>query len=59
MPDDISSSVNVIAVMFEDDSNAYEALTTLKELEPHPGKARRADGQAASAPEGPGVERLT
>ena len=33
MPNDISSSVNVIAVTFEDDSNAYEALTTLKELE--------------------------
>jgi uncharacterized membrane protein len=33
MPDDISNSVNVIAVTFEDDSNAYEALTGLKELE--------------------------
>jgi uncharacterized membrane protein len=33
MPDDISSSVNVIAVTFTDDSNAYQALTTLKELE--------------------------
>jgi uncharacterized membrane protein len=33
MSEDISSSVNVIAVTFEDDSNAYEALTTLKELE--------------------------
>ena len=33
MPDDISSSVNVIAVTFEEDSNAYEALTDLKELE--------------------------
>lgn len=33
MTDDISSSVNVIAVTFTDDSNAYEALTTLKELE--------------------------
>jgi uncharacterized membrane protein len=33
MSDDISNSVNVIAVTFGDDSNAYEALTTLKELE--------------------------
>jgi uncharacterized membrane protein len=33
MSDDISNSVNVIAVTFEDDSNAYEALTTLRELE--------------------------
>ena len=33
MSDDISNSVNVIAVTFTDDSNAYEALTTLKELE--------------------------
>jgi uncharacterized membrane protein len=33
MSDDISDSENVIAVTFEDDSNAYEALTTLKELE--------------------------
>ena len=33
MSEDISNSVNVIAVTFEDDSNAYEALTTLKELE--------------------------
>ena len=33
MPEDISSTVNVIAVTFEDDSNAYEALTNLKELE--------------------------
>jgi uncharacterized membrane protein len=33
MSDDISNSENVIAVTFEDDSNAYEALTTLKELE--------------------------
>jgi uncharacterized membrane protein len=33
MSDDISNSVNVIAVTFDDDSHAYEALTTLKELE--------------------------
>src|SRR5438270_5072596 len=33
MSEDISNSVNVIAVTFEDDSHAYEALTTLKELE--------------------------
>jgi uncharacterized membrane protein len=33
MSQDISNSVNVIAVTFEDDSNAYEALTSLKELE--------------------------
>lgn len=33
MPEDISSPVNVIAVTFTDDSKAYEALTTLKELE--------------------------
>jgi uncharacterized membrane protein len=33
MSEDISNSLNVIAVTFEDDSNAYEALTTLKELE--------------------------
>jgi uncharacterized membrane protein len=33
MSEDISNSVNVIAVTFDDDSNAYEALTTLKELE--------------------------
>jgi uncharacterized membrane protein len=33
MSEDISSSVNVIAVTFVDDSNAYEALTNLKELE--------------------------
>jgi len=33
MSRDISSSVNVITVAFEDDANAYEALTTLKELE--------------------------
>lgn len=33
MSDDISNSVNVIAVTFEDDSNAYEGLTKLKELE--------------------------
>jgi uncharacterized membrane protein len=33
MSEDISNSVNVIAVTFEDDSNAYEALTSLKELE--------------------------
>jgi uncharacterized membrane protein len=33
MSEDISNSVNVIAVTFEDDSNAYEALTTLKQLE--------------------------
>lgn len=33
MSEDISSSVNVLAVTFEDDSNAYEALTLLKELE--------------------------
>jgi uncharacterized membrane protein len=33
MSEDISNSVNVIAVTFEDDANAYEALTTLKELE--------------------------
>ena len=29
----VANSVNVIAVTFENDSNAYEALTTLKELE--------------------------
>jgi uncharacterized membrane protein len=33
MAQDISTSTNVIAVSFEDDSNAYEALTSLKELE--------------------------
>jgi uncharacterized membrane protein len=33
MSEDISNSVNVIAVSFEEDSNAYEALTNLKELE--------------------------
>jgi uncharacterized membrane protein len=33
MPEDTSNSTNVIAVTFEDDSNAYEALTTLKELD--------------------------
>jgi uncharacterized membrane protein len=33
MAEDISNSVNVIAVTFEDDANAYEALTNLKELE--------------------------
>lgn len=33
MADDISSTVNVIAVSFEQDSNAYEALTNLKELD--------------------------
>jgi uncharacterized membrane protein len=33
MSDDITNSVNVIAVTFENDSSAYEALTTLKELE--------------------------
>ena len=33
MSDDISSSVNVIAVTFDEDSKAYEALTHLKELE--------------------------
>lgn len=33
MPDDISGSVNVITVTFEDDANAYEALTILKELD--------------------------
>jgi uncharacterized membrane protein len=33
MSEDISNSVNVIAVTFDNDSNAYEALTTLKELE--------------------------
>jgi uncharacterized membrane protein len=33
MNQDMTSSVNVIAVTFEDDSNAYEALTRLKELE--------------------------
>ena len=29
MSEDISNSVNVLAVTFEDDSNAYEALTSL------------------------------
>jgi len=33
MSEDISNSVNVIAVTFDDDANAYEALTTVKELE--------------------------
>jgi uncharacterized membrane protein len=33
MPEDTSNSMNVIAVTFEDDSDAYEALTTLKELD--------------------------
>jgi uncharacterized membrane protein len=33
MSEDISSSINVITVTFEHDANAYEALTTLKELE--------------------------
>jgi uncharacterized membrane protein len=33
MSEVISNSVNVIAVSFEDDANAYEALTDLKELE--------------------------
>jgi uncharacterized membrane protein len=33
MPEDTSNSMNVIAVTFEDDPNAYEALTTLKELD--------------------------
>jgi uncharacterized membrane protein len=33
MAEDISNSVNVIAVSFEKDSNAYQALTNLKELE--------------------------
>src|SRR5947209_13047250 len=33
MSEDTSNSMNVIAVTFEDDSNAYEALTTLKELD--------------------------
>lgn len=33
MPEDTSNSMNVIAVTFEDDSNAYEALTTLKQLD--------------------------
>jgi uncharacterized membrane protein len=33
MNDDLSSSANVIAVSFEDDANAYQALTALKELE--------------------------
>lgn len=33
MHHDISDSVNVIAVTFEDDANAYDALTKLKELE--------------------------
>jgi uncharacterized membrane protein len=33
MSEDLSNSVNVIAVTFDNDSNAYEALTTLKELE--------------------------
>jgi hypothetical protein len=33
MSDDVSSPVQVIAVTFEDDSDAYEALTTLEELE--------------------------
>jgi uncharacterized membrane protein len=33
MSDDTSDSTNVIAVTFKDDSNAYGALTTLKELD--------------------------
>jgi len=33
MSEDISNSVNVVAVTFDDDANAYEALTTRKELE--------------------------
>jgi uncharacterized membrane protein len=33
MSEDRSNSVNVITVTFEDDANAYEALTTLKELD--------------------------
>lgn len=33
MSEDASSSVNVIAVSFGEDANAYEALTTLKELD--------------------------
>jgi uncharacterized membrane protein len=33
MSDDVSGLVNVIAVTFEEDSNAYEALTKLKELD--------------------------
>lgn len=33
MPDGIPSSVNVITVTFQNDPNAYEALTTLKELD--------------------------
>lgn len=33
MSEDTSNSINVIAVTFQDDSNAYEALTTLEELD--------------------------
>jgi uncharacterized membrane protein len=33
MSEDISSTVNVITVTFEEDANAYEALTNLKELD--------------------------
>jgi uncharacterized membrane protein len=33
MAEDISSSVNVIVVSFEQDASAYEALTNLKELQ--------------------------
>jgi uncharacterized membrane protein len=33
MSEDTTNSMNVIAVTFEDDSHAYEALTTLEELD--------------------------